>query len=194
VANAFARESHMDEWAADLQLDPVEFRLRHVTDARLREVIERTATRFGWGKTSAGRGRGVGMSCNLEKDARLALFLEVEVAGPDVRVVRMVATGDFGAALNPDNLRNQMAGALIQGIGGALWERVTFDGTSQQTRRLTDYRVPRFSDLPDMNVQLIDRRDVAPAGAGESPITLTAPAIASAIFAATGQRRRTLPL
>lgn len=194
VANTFARESHMDEWAADLQLDPVEFRLRHVTDARLREVIERTATRFGWGKTSGGRGRGVGMSCNLEKDARLALFVEVEVAGSDVRVVRMVATGDFGAALNPDNLRNQMTGALIQGIGGALWERVTFDGTSQQTRRLTDYRVPRFSDLPDMDVQLIDRRDVAPAGAGESPITLTAPAIASAIFAATGQRRRTLPL
>jgi isoquinoline 1-oxidoreductase len=194
VANAFARESHMDEWAADLKLDPLEFRLRHITDLRLREVIERTASRFRWGKTGGGRGRGVGMSCNIEKDARLALFVEVEVDAKDVRVLRMVATGDFGAALNPDNLLNQMTGALVQGLGGALWERVTFDRTSQQTRRLSHYRVPRFNDLPEMDVQLIDRRDVNPAGAGESPISLTAPAIASAIFAATGQRRRSLPL
>ena len=106
----------------------------------------------------------------------------------------MVATGDFGAALNPDNLRNQMAGALTQGIGGALWEKVAFDGTSQLTRRLAHYRVPRFSDLPEMDVQLIDRRDVPSAGAGESPITLTAPAIAAAVFAATGVRRRELPM
>ena len=204
VANNFALESHMDEWAATLKLDPVAFRLRNITDVRLREVIERTAARFGWqpstaaagttaGKATAAR-RGVGMSCNLEKDARLALFVEVEVTGPDVRVLRMVATGDFGAALNPDTLQNQMTGAIIQGIGGALWEQVTYDGTSQRTRRLAGYRVPRFSDVPDMDVQVIDRRDIEPAGAGESPITLTAPAIAAAIFNATGERRRALPL
>jgi nicotinate dehydrogenase subunit B len=194
VANAFARESHMDEWAADLEVDPVAFRLRHVTDARLREVIERTAARFGWESARSGNGRGVGMSCNLEKDARLALFAEVEVDGAGVRVVRMVATGDFGAALNPDTLRNQMTGALIQGMGGALWEQVTFDGTRQTTRRLSDYRVPRFSDVPAMDVQIIDRREVPSAGAGESPITLTAPALAGAVAAATGVRRRALPL
>jgi CO/xanthine dehydrogenase Mo-binding subunit len=194
VANNFARESHMDEWATDLRIDPVEFRLRNTTDARLREVIEATAARFGWGRTRSGSGRGFGMSCNLEKDARLALCVEVETDGSDVRVVRMAATGDFGAALNPDNLRNQMTGALIQGIGGALWEQVAFDTTRQTTRRLSGYRVPRFSDLPRMDVDLIDRRDLPPAGAGESPITLTAPAIAAAVFAATGVRRRDLPL
>ena len=84
----------------------------------------------------------------------------------------MAATGDFGAALNPDYLRNQMTGALIQGIGGALWEQVAFEGTAQVTRRLAQYRVPRFIDVPAMDVQIIDRRDVASAGAGESPITL----------------------
>jgi CO/xanthine dehydrogenase Mo-binding subunit len=194
VANNFALESHMDEWANVLKQDPVAFRLRHITDARLREVIEKTAARFGWGKVVAGTGRGVGMSCNLEKDARLALCVEVEARGAEVRVVRMVATGDFGAALNPDALRNQMTGAIIQGLGGALWETVAFEASAQTTRRLSHYRVPRFSDVPPMDVQVIDRRDVEPAGAGESPITLTAPALAAAIFAATGRRLRSLPL
>jgi nicotinate dehydrogenase subunit B len=194
VANNFALESHMDEWADVLKQDPVEFRLRNITDARLREVIEKTAARFGWGTARAANGRGVGMSCNLEKEARLALFVEVEARGADVRVVRMVATGDFGAALNPDALRNQMTGAIIQGLGGALWEKVAFDGPTQTTRRLSNYRVPRFSDVPSIDVQLIDRRGVDAAGAGESPITLTAPAVAAAIFAATGTRRRSLPL
>ncbi len=194
VANNFALESHIDEWAADLGVDALEFRLRHITDTRLREVVERTATRFGWGTVRRGNGRGVGLSCNLEKGARLALCVEVEVHGADVRVVRMAATGDFGAALNPDGLQNQMTGALIQGLGGALWERVGFDASAQTTRRLSQYRVPRFSDVPALDVHVIDRRDVEAAGAGESPITLTAPAIAAAIFAATGVRRRTLPL
>jgi isoquinoline 1-oxidoreductase len=184
----------MDEWATSLGEDPVAFKLRHIGDPRLREVIEATTARFGWSAAARGKGRGIGMSCNLEKDARLALCVEVEVAGESVRVLRMVATGDFGAALNPDALQNQMAGALIQGLGGALWERVVFEGSTQATRRLAGYRVPRFRDVPVIDVRIVDRREVAPAGAGESPITLTAPAIATAIFAATGRRERSLPL
>jgi isoquinoline 1-oxidoreductase len=194
AANNFAREVHMDEWAAQLSLDPMELRLRNIADARLREVIERTAARFGWGKGKPGAGRGFGMSCNLEKDARLALFVEVDTTGAQPRVIRMTATGDFGAALNPGNLRNQMTGALLQGLGGALFERLDFDATAQRQRRLSQYRVPRFADLPEMDVQLIDRREIAPCGAGESPITLPAPAIAAALFAATGKRLRALPL
>jgi isoquinoline 1-oxidoreductase len=194
VANNFARETHMEEWAAELKMDPLEFRLRNITDVRLREVLERTAERFGWGKSRQGNGRGFGLSCNLEKDARLALFVELEAAATGPRVVRMVATGDFGAALNPDNLLNQMTGALIQGMGGALWEQLLFDGEKQRTRRLSQYRVPRFRDLPAMDVRLVDRREVEPAGAGESPITLTAPAIGAALFAATGVRHRRLPM
>ena len=115
TANAFARESHVNEWAADLKRDPMDFRLRHIADARLREVVERTAARFGWGRAPSGNGRGFGMSCTIEKDARLALFVEVEAEGARLRVVRMAATGDFGAALNPDNLRNQMTGSADPG-------------------------------------------------------------------------------
>jgi nicotinate dehydrogenase subunit B len=203
VANTFAREAHMDEWADALGQDAVAFRVRHVRDVRLREVVEQTAARFGWNAASASgmqapghrpTGRGVGMSCTIEKGARLALCVEVEVQGTDVRVLRMVATGDFGAAMNPRQLRAQMTGALVQGLGGALWERVVFEATSQRTRRLSDYRVPAFADVPPMDVQVIDRRNVEPAGAGESPVTLPASALATAIFDATGTRRHSLPL
>jgi isoquinoline 1-oxidoreductase len=195
TANNFARESHVDEWAHALKKDPLEFRLANLTDARLREVLERGAGRFGWAKRKAGNGIGFGVACNLEKDARLALFVETEGSGAALRVRRMVAIGDFGAALNPDNLRSQLMGGIIQGMGGALWEQLEFDGRHQLTRTLSQYRTPRFRDVPvEMVVELIDRREVAAAGAGESPITLPAPAIANAVFAATGERKRSLPL
>lgn len=194
VANNFALESHMDEWAVLLGIDPIAFRLRHVRDQRLREVIERTASRFGWNQSPLRPGYGRGFSCNLEKGARLALCVEVETDGAEMRVLRMAATGDFGAALNPDALQNQMAGALVQGLGGALWEAVAFDEARQLTRRFGDYRVPRFGDVPALDVEIVDRRDVESVGAGESPITLPAPALAAALAAATGRRRRRLPL
>jgi nicotinate dehydrogenase subunit B len=194
VANAFARESHMDEWAADLRVDPGGVPpAPHDRRAAARgDRAHRGALRLGPGDERRGRGRH---ELQLEKDARLALFVEVEVDGTRVRVVRMVATGDFGAALNPDTLRNQMTGALIQGIGGALWEQRDLRRHARRRRAgCPHYRVPRFSDVPAMDVQIIDRRDVPSAGAGESPITLTAPALAAAVYAATGVRRRELPL
>ncbi len=191
TGNNFARESHMDEWAHALGRDPLEFRLAHISDARLREVLETGAKLFGWGKRKAGKGIGFGVACNLEKGARLAMFVETEGAAT---LRRIVVVGDFGAALNPDNLKNQLQGGVVQGIGGALWERLVFDSRSQVTRKFSQYRVPRFGDVPEMRVELIDRRDVAACGAGESPITLPAPAIANALFAGSGVRRRGLPL
>ena len=172
----------------------LEFRLAHISDARLKEVLERAAARFGWGKQKPGRGVGYGLACTIEKGARLALFVETEGQGAQLRLRRLVAAGDFGAALNPANLRGQMEGGLIQGIGGALWEQLRFDSRTQITRSLAQYRVPRFGDVPEIEVELIDRRDLAAVGAGESPITLPAPAIANALFAATGERKRSLPL
>lgn len=194
TANNFARESHIDEWAHALGRDPLEYRLANIQDARLREVLQRAAERFGWGKRKSGNGMGFGLACNLEKAARLAIFVETQGQGTALAVRRIVALGDFGAALNPDNLKNQMQGAIIQGLGGALWERLEFDNRNQRTKRLSQYRMPRFRDIPEMTVELIDRRDVPGAGAGESPITLPAPAIANALFAAAGVRKRELPL
>lgn len=182
VANTFARESHLDEWAARLEQDPLEFRLRNATDERLRAVLEKLRKMPG------------GLACTIEKQARIALRAEVEVKGRQIRLKRLVYVGDYGAIVNPLNLRKQIEGALVQGLGGALFEEVVFAGTEQKTRRLSSYRVPRFSDTPPIEVELIDRREIPSAGAGEAAITLVAPAIANAVFAATGQRLRELPL
>jgi isoquinoline 1-oxidoreductase len=190
AANNFARESHVDEWAATLGEDPVEFRLKNIEDARLKEAISRAAERFGWGK----RAKASGMCCNLEKQGRLALFVEMDMDGKEPRVKRMVCAADFGAALNPLNLRHQIIGGLIQGIGGALFERLDFQSGRQRQNSMATYRVPRFSDVPEIEVDLIDRREITAAGAGEAPITMPAPAIAAALFRATGKRLRSLPL
>jgi isoquinoline 1-oxidoreductase len=193
AGNTFARESHMEEIASQLDLDPVEFRLRNVADARLREVIEKAASLGNW---SARKGRAIGLAANLEKDARLALCVEAEVdpTARTAKLVRAVMVFDPGAALNPDHLKNQIEGAIMQGLGGALFEEIRWEGARFTSRRLSSYRVPRFSDAPKIEVHLIDRREIAPAGCGESPITVVAPAIASAIFNATGKRLRSLPL
>ncbi len=107
---------------------------------------------------------------------------------------RMVAAFDAGAVINPDILSNQVEGAIIQGIGGALFEQLEFDRTRILSDRLSKYRVPRLTDVPEIEVILVDRRDVASSGAGESPITVSAPSIGCAIFAATGKRVRQLPM
>jgi isoquinoline 1-oxidoreductase len=106
----------------------------------------------------------------------------------------MVAAFDAGAVINPDILSNQVEGALIQGIGGALFEELRFDRKQIVNGRLSEYRIPRFADIPEIEVMLIDRRDIPSAGAGESPITVVAPAIGSALYAACGKRVRQLPL
>ena len=194
VANNFARETHIDELANQVHLDQVEFRLRNIQDGRLRTVIERAAGRFGWGRAQSGNGTGYGMSCNLEKGGHLALFVELESDGNQIHLRRMVAAFDAGAVINPDILRNQVEGALVQGIGGAVFEQLRFDNSRILNSKLSEYRLPRFTDTPEIEVILIDPRDVPSAGAGESPITVVAPAIGAALYAATGKRIRSLPM
>jgi isoquinoline 1-oxidoreductase len=194
VANTFARELHMQEWAVGLREDPIAFRLRHIDDARLKEAIQRGAERFGWARGGGRPGVALGMACTIEKDARLAFFVEVQAGGRDVKLLRALMVFDPGAVLNPDNLRNQIVGNVNQAIGPALFERISWEETRLRTRRLSQYRVPRFSDVPEIEVELIDRREIPAAGAGESPNTVVAPAIAAAIQRATGIWLRDLPL
>jgi isoquinoline 1-oxidoreductase len=194
TANHFARESHVDEMARAARLDPVEFRLRHLEDKRLGTVVEAAADRFGWA-SGAGEAGGMGIAAGLEKGARVATCAEVRIAGDgSVRVTRLATAYECGAVVNPDTVRNQVEGGMVMALGGALFEQLSLDCHGLAEPSLARYRVPRFSDVPDLDVVLLDRPDIPPAGAGETPLVATAPAIANAIFAASGRRLRSLPL
>jgi len=132
----------------------------------------------------------------VEKAGYVATCAEVRVdrASAEVRVARVVTAFECGAIVNPDGLRNQVMGANIMGLGGALFEAVEFENGRVTNPRFSEYRVPRFQDVPQMDVVLLDRKDLPSAGAGECPIVGLAPAVANAIFDATGARLRALPL
>jgi isoquinoline 1-oxidoreductase len=110
------------------------------------------------------------------------------------RLHRVVVAFECGAIVNPDGLRHQIAGAIVQGIGGALFEAIDFADGRVLNGTMRQYRVPRFADVPPIDVVMVDRKDLPSAGAGETPIIGLAPAIANALFRASGERRRALPL
>jgi nicotinate dehydrogenase subunit B len=195
TANHFARESHMDELAHAVKMDPLEFRLKNLKDERLRAVFEAAAQQFVWGKSKSA-GQGFGMGGGYEKLGNIATFAEVNVDGKsgEVKIVRVVSAFECGAIVNPDGLRNQLEGSNVQGLGGALFEAIQFDNGKILNGRLSEYRVPRFSDVPAVETVLLDRKDLPSVGAGECPMIGVAPAIGNAIFDATGIRLRALPM
>ena len=194
AANHFARESHMDELAHELQVDPLEFRLKNLKNDRLRAVFQSAAEKFGWGKQKNSSGIGFGIGGGFEKGGYIATFAEVSVQRGIVKVVRVVQAFDCGAVVNPQGLRNQIEGAIMQGLGGALFEAIHFENGRIVNPHLAEYRVPRFSDLPHIEVVLVGRKDQRSMGAGETPLTGIAPAVANAIHNATGVRLRSMPL
>jgi nicotinate dehydrogenase subunit B len=194
TANHFARESHIDEIASALEIDPIDLRLAHLPDARLADALRTVAERIGWGAPREA-GVGVGIAGGLDKDARVATAAEVRVAeNGALSVLRIVTVFDCGAIVHPDGVRNQVEGATIMGLGGALFEAIRFPDGTVTNGSMTDYRVPRFADVPTVEVILIDRPGEPSAGAGETPIVAIAPALANAIFAACGVRLRSMPL
>ncbi len=195
TANHFARETHMDALARSAKFDPVEFRLKNLEDLRLRAVLEAAAKKFGWPRGKE-EDRGFGIAGGHEKGSYVATCAEIAVdnTSGNVRVVRLVTAFECGAIVNPDGLRNQVIGANIQGLGGALFEAIEFENGRVTNPRFSRYRVPRFRDVPEIEAVLLDRKDIAPAGAGETPIMAVAPAIGNAIFDATGQRLNNMPL
>jgi nicotinate dehydrogenase subunit B len=199
TANHFARESHMDELAHAAKMDPLDFRLKHLDrteDARLKRVLEAAAEAIGWRGAARGSGRGFGVAVGTEKGSFAATAAEVlaDKESGSVKVLRAVTAFDCGAVVNPNHLKNQIEGAVMMGLGGALFEAMEFDNGMITNPRLSDYRVPRFSDMPKIEVVLIDRKDVPSAGAGETPIMCVAPAIGNAIFDAANIRLRSMPM
>jgi isoquinoline 1-oxidoreductase len=195
TANHFAREVHMDELAHSLGIDPLEFRLKNLTDPRLCAVFQSAAERFGWEKSKPAAGHGWGIAGGVEKGGYVATCVEVEVdSTKKVRLRRAVQAWESGAIVNPNGLKNQNMGAIVQAIGGALFEAIQFKDGCILNPHFAEYRVPRFSDMPEIDVVLIDRKDLPSAGAGETGIVGLAPAVSNAIFAATGTRLRNMPM
>jgi nicotinate dehydrogenase subunit B len=195
TANHFARESHMDELAHAVHIGPLEFRLKNLKDERLRAVLEAAAGAFGWGRKSAAD-HGIGIAGGAEKGSYVATCAEVAVdrSSGRVQVIRAVSAFECGTIINPDHLKNQVEGALVQGLGGALFEAIEYEDGKILNPKFSKYRVPRFRDTPAIEVVLLDRKDLPPSGAGETPIVGIAPAVGNAIFDACGVRLRSLPM
>jgi CO/xanthine dehydrogenase Mo-binding subunit len=194
--NVFAIESFIDELAQACGADPVAFRLQHLSDERSRAVIEHAARRAGWVPGRQGDGsRGWGMAFSRYKNTSTyaAVFAEVELT-EQVRVTRIVAAVDCGCIVNPDGLLNQCEGGVIQALSWTLKEQVRFNRGAITSLGWAEYPILAFSDVPPIEIELIDRRDEPSLGAGEGMTGPTAAAVGNAIFNAMGVRVRDLPL
>jgi isoquinoline 1-oxidoreductase len=201
TANTFARESFMEELARAAGIDPLDFRLAHLREPRLRDVLVKAAERFRYRERiqalPAGNGkRGIGLACGTEKGSFVAACVAVKIdpARGKVLVEEIVEAYECGAIQNPGNLRAQVEGGIIMGLGGALKEEIRFENGRVSNPRFSMYPVPRTRDLVPMDVILVDRPDLPSVGAGETPIIAVAPAIAAAVFHATGIRVRSMPI
>lgn len=193
-ANHFARECHMDELAHAAGLNPAAFRDKNATDPRLRAVIAAATEKFRWGQSKTRQGQGFGMMAGFDKGDYIACCVEVTVTNKKIKVERIVQAFECGAVVNPDQLKNLVVGSIVQGLGGALTESIDFEDGRILNPKLSAYRVPRFRDVPEIEVVLLDRKDLPSAGAGETAIVGIAPSIGNAVFDAVGVRLRALPL
>jgi len=204
AGNVFANESFLDELAAAAGQDPVAFRLRYLDDPRARAVVEAAAARAGWerrpspapGAAADGtRGRGIAFLQYENQYAYAATVAEVEVdrASGEIRVPRVIVAHDCGLIVNPDGLRNQIEGNVVQSLSRALLEQVTFDRGQATSRDWAHYPILRFSEIPAVEIVLLDRPDQPAWGAGEVATAPTAAAVANAVFDATGVRLRQVP-
>jgi len=194
--NTFVIESFIDELAAAAKQDPFEYRRGLLGKApRARAVLELAAQQAGWGATlPAGRGRGIALMYAGHWGSYVAQVAEVAVSpSGEVRVHRIVCAVDCGTVVNPDIVKAQIEGGVIFGIGGALWGEVTLKNGRVEQSNFHNVRVLRMNESPAIEVHLV-RNFEAPGGMGEPGTAVTAPALANAVFAATGKRIRKLPL
>ena len=193
--NVWARESHLDRMAAAAGIDPLEFRLRHLSDERMRRVLKEAAARFGWEAAPGPSGKGRGVACGIDAGTYAALMAEVEVdrTRGTVQVKRILAAQDMGIVVNPEGARMQMEGCVTMGLGYCFTEELRFEGGKMRDTNFDTYELPRFSWLPEIETLLVKNDDLAPQGGGEPAIVPMGGVIANAIFDATGARLSRLP-
>jgi isoquinoline 1-oxidoreductase subunit beta len=198
TANTFAREVFMDELAAAAGADPLAFRRSHLDNPRVRAVLDTAAGHFGWQERVSRKdpATAVGLACGTEKGSYVAACVEIEIERQQktFKVRRVCQAFECGAIVNPANLLSQVQGAIIMGLGAALREEIQFENGQILNASFGEYRVPRLEDVPELEIHLVNRPDLPSAGAGETPIIAIAPAIANAVFRATGTSVQALPV
>ena len=198
TANNFARESFMDELAAAAGADPLAFRLAHLENPRIRTVLEAAARHFDWPSRikKVTPEIGVGLACGTEKNSVVAACVEVGIDRKkgEIKVHEVCEAFECGPIQNPANLTSQVQGCIVMGMGPALREEMKFANGKILNAGFSRYSVPRFKDVPRIDVHLINKTDIPSAGGGETPIIAIAPAIGNAVFAATGIRLRSMPM
>ncbi|KIC21493.1 xanthine dehydrogenase family protein molybdopterin-binding subunit [Leisingera sp. ANG-Vp] len=197
-ANHFAMESFIDEVAFGIDADPVEFRLRHLSDPRYRAVVERAAEAANWTGRSTRKGYGRGFSFGRYKN-RSGIFaivvdVNVDLDSGEVAIPKVAAAVDVGQVINPDGVINQIEGGIIQSLSWTMMEEVAYDGAGITSTDWSSYPILSVAQAPEVDIRLIDRPDMPPVGAGEASQGPTASALANAIFDATGARVRDMPL
>jgi nicotinate dehydrogenase subunit B len=192
--NVYAIESVVDELAELAGADPVDYRLGLLSDPRACEVLRAAAERAGWpGSPAEGRGLGVGVARYKNRGAYCAVVAEVE-AETSVRVTRLTVAVDVGLVVNPDGVINQIEGGALQALSWTTKEQVRFDARNVTSRTWEEYPILTFSEVPPVDVVLLDHPELPSLGAGEASLGPTAAAIGNAVAAAIGVRARTLPL
>jgi CO/xanthine dehydrogenase Mo-binding subunit len=188
----------MDERAAAAGADPLAFRLAHLEEPRMRTVLEAAAQHFDWARRrkQVAADVGVGLACGTEKNSFVAACAEVRIDRQrgKIQVQHVCEAFECGPIQNPANLLSQVQGCIMMGLGPALREEMRFEDGKILNAGFTGYQVPRFEDLPKLDIHLINKTDIPSAGGGETPIIAIAPAVANAVFAATGIRVRSMPM
>ncbi|PZP35871.1 MAG: aldehyde dehydrogenase [Roseateles depolymerans] len=197
--NVWSIESVMDELALAAGVDPVEFRLRHLQDERMQAVVRETARAFGWPRPARQRNRGVGFACarykNLMAYMAIAVEIRVQPETGELMLERAEVVVDAGQAVNPDGIRNQIEGGVIQAASWTLYEELRYDTRRIRSFDWSSYPILRFADVPGrLNVQIINRPGAPFLGVAEAAMGPTAGALANALFDATGVRARELPM
>ena len=194
ATNHFGREVHIDTIARELGIDPLEFRLNNLTNQRYRSVLETVVEMSGWDSRTKNDDFGFGVAVGFDAGSYVAQVAKVKVIGRDVSVERVDVAFDCGKVLNPEGARNQIEGAVVMGMGTTLWEGVQFDGGRVINTGFGSYRVPRITDVPEINVSFVDGFSNNPTGVGEPGIVPIAAAITNAVVDATGLSIDRLPI
>jgi nicotinate dehydrogenase subunit B len=204
VANSFAVESFVDELAAQAKIDPIEFRLRDLSDPRGREVMERMAKMMQWSarpspaarsqrRLASGRGMAYVHYKHNETYVAMGMDIEVDRGSGEIRVRRVACAHDCGLMINPDTVRAQVEGNILQTLSRTLYEETRFDKSRVTSVDWATYPLLRFPEVPRLDIELVQRLDQPPLGAGEAASSPVAAALANAVFDATGVRARAVP-